>query len=152
MLGALPRKVLLLCSTVVGCVVLLLFASGWVGAGQVVASWYGPGLEGATTASGEPFNPNDYTAAHRTLPFETRLIVTYGERSVVVRVNDRGPYVAGRDLDLSQAAAQYLGLTSVGEATVGVAVADPSVPTGPYGPEAASPETASPRASRADRA
>ena len=132
--GALPRKVLLLSATVVGCVVLLLFASGWVGAGQMVASWYGPGFEGATTASGEPFDPNDYTAAHRKLPFETRLIVTYGERSVVVRVNDRGPYVAGRDLDLSQAAAQYLGLTSVGVAKVGVTVADPSVPTGPYVP------------------
>lgn len=104
---------------------------------QMVASWYGPGFEGATTASGETFNPNDYTAAHKTLPFGTKLIVTYNGRSVVVRINDRGPYVAGRDLDLSQAAAEYIGLTAAGEAAVEVSTADPSTPTGPYSPDAA---------------
>jgi len=97
----------------------------------VVATWYGPGFEGTTTASGEPFNASDYTAASRTLPFGTKLIVTYEGRSVVVRVNDRGPF-SEADLDLSQAAAEYLGMTAVGVATVDVVQADPSTPTGPY--------------------
>lgn len=116
--------------------VMLLGAAEMAHAEQMVASWYGPGFEGATTASGETFNPNDYTAAHKTLPFGTKLIVTYNGRSVVVRINDRGPYVAGRDLDLSQAAAEYIGLTAAGEATVEVSTADPSTPTGPYSPNA----------------
>lgn len=125
---------------------MLLFAAGLARADQMVASWYGPGFEGATTASGEPFNPNDYTAAHRTLPFGTKLIVTYNGRSVVVRINDRGPYVSGRDLDLSQAAAEYIGLTAVGEAAVSVETADPSTPTGPYsGASTTAPETPAPQ-------
>jgi rare lipoprotein A len=114
------------------CVGVVLVAAGVAKADQMVASWYGPGFEGATTASGEPFDPNDYTAAHKTLEFGTKLIVTYNGSSVVVRVNDRGPYVQGRDLDLSQAAAEYIGLTAVGEAAVEVSYADPSTPTGPY--------------------
>jgi rare lipoprotein A len=97
----------------------------------VLATWYGPGFEGAITASGEPFDAQDYTAASLTFPFGTKLIVTYEGRSVVVRVNDRGPYTEA-DLDLSQAAAEYLGLTAVGIATVDVVQADPSTPTGPY--------------------
>jgi rare lipoprotein A len=117
---------------IASCLTLLLFAAGLAKAEQWVASWYGPGFEGATTASGEPFDPYDYTAAHRTLPFGTKLIVTFDGRSVVVRVNDRGPYVAGRDLDLSQAAAEHIGLTTVGLATVDVDYADPATPTGPY--------------------
>lgn len=133
MIAAWPRRVLIAFAAVAGCVVLFLFAAAVVKAEQMVASWYGPGFEGNTTASGEPFDPYDYTAAHRTYEFGTRLIVTYEGRSVVVRVNDRGPYVAGRDLDLSQGAAEYLGLTSVGVATVGVEMAAPGTPTGPYG-------------------
>ena len=112
----------------------------------MVASWYGPGFEGAATASGEPFDPDDYTAAHRTLPFGTKLIVTYGGRSVVVRVNDRGPYVTGRDLDLSQAAAEYIGLTAVGVATVDMDHADPADPTGPYPGGAPAEGSATPQA------
>jgi rare lipoprotein A len=130
--GALQRSLFVSILAVTGCVALLLFAAGLVKAEQMVASWYGPGFEGATTASGEPFDPSDYTAAHRTLPFGTKLIVTLDGRSVVVRVNDRGPYVAGRDLDLSQAAAQHIGLTAVGVATVNVTTANPSAPTGPF--------------------
>lgn len=80
---------------------------------DAVASWYGPGFEGKRTANGETFDPRALTAAHRTLPFGTWLRVTYGGRFVVVRVNDRGPYVAGRDLDLSQGAAEMLGLAGV---------------------------------------
>jgi rare lipoprotein A len=65
------------------------------------------------TASGEVFDPNGFTA-HRTLPFGTRLMVSYRGRSVQVTVNDRGPYTGGRDLDLSRGAAEYLGLTRAG--------------------------------------
>ncbi len=83
-------------------------------ADPALASWYGSELEGSPTASGEPYNPWGYTAAHKTLPLGTELVVSYGGRSVQVTVNDRGPYVGGRDLDLSQGAATDLGLTSAG--------------------------------------
>jgi len=79
-----------------------------------LASWYGAGFEGTLTASGEVFDPYGFTAAHRTLPFGTRLTITYEGRSVQVTVNDRGPYSGGRDLDLSQGAAEALGLTRAG--------------------------------------
>ena len=79
-----------------------------------LASHYGSGFEGSRTASGEVFDPNGFTAAHRTLPFGTQLTVSYRGRSVQVIVNDRGPYTGGRELDLSRAAAEYLGLTRVG--------------------------------------
>jgi rare lipoprotein A len=67
------------------------------------ASWYGPGFHGRPTASGEPFNTNELTAAHRTLPFGTRVKVVHQKtgRFVVVRINDRGPYAHGRVIDLS---------------------------------------------------
>lgn len=87
---------------------------------QAVASWYGPGFERARTASGEPFDPRALSAASRTLPFGTLLRVGYGGRSVIVRVNDRGPFVPGRDLDLSQAAAAELRMPGV--ATVSVEI------------------------------
>jgi rare lipoprotein A len=75
------------------------------------ASWYGPGFDGNYTASGERFNQYDLTAAHRTLPFGTRVRVTNLDngRSVVVRITDRGPFVGDRVLDLSKGAAQVLG-------------------------------------------
>ena len=79
-----------------------------------LASHYGSGFEGSRTASGDVFDPDGFTAAHRTLPFGTRLTVSYHGRSVQVVVNDRGPYIGGRELDLSRAAAEYLGLTRVG--------------------------------------
>jgi rare lipoprotein A len=79
-----------------------------------LASWYGPGFRGLPTASGEPFDPQGYTAAHKTLPFGTDLVVNYRGRSVAVTVNDRGPYVGARELDLSRAAARDIGLTRVG--------------------------------------
>jgi len=88
----------------------------------LVSSWYGPGLEGNLTASGEVFDPySDYTAASLYYPMGTVLEVCYVE-CTVVRVNDLGPYVAGRDLDLSQAAAEDVGLTSVGTDVVDVRV------------------------------
>ena len=76
---------------------------------DVVASWYGEEFHGKTTANGEVFNQNDFTAAHRSFPFGTELIVTYDDKSVRVRINDRGPYKKGRKLDLSKAAADALG-------------------------------------------
>jgi rare lipoprotein A len=81
---------------------------------SMLASWYGPGFEGNPTASGEPYNPYGYTAAHKTLPLGTQLVVSYGGQSVQVTVNDRGPYVGDRELDLSQGAAEALGLTGAG--------------------------------------
>ena len=79
------------------------------------ASWYGPGFHGRPTASGEPFNTNELTAAHRTLPFGTRVKIVHRKtgRSVVLRINDRGPYAHGRVIDLSWASAQAIGITGV---------------------------------------
>jgi rare lipoprotein A (peptidoglycan hydrolase) len=82
-----------------------------------IASWYGPGFNGHTTANGEIYNMYDFTAAHKTLPFNTRLKVTYNGRSVLVRINDRGPYVGERFLDLSAASAQAIGLSGIGYVT-----------------------------------
>jgi rare lipoprotein A len=78
-----------------------------------IASFYG-NESGSKTASGQRFNQNAMTCAHRSLPFGTRLRVTHGERSVVVTVNDRGPFVRGRVLDLSTGAARAIGLTGSG--------------------------------------
>ena len=88
------------------------------------ASYYGF-ESGRHTASGERFDPNAMTAAHRTLPFGTLLRVTYQGRSVVVRINDRGPFVQKgghftRDIDLSQGAARRIGLPGVGQVTIEV--------------------------------
>lgn len=88
------------------------------------ASWYGPGFYGRRTANGEVFTGNDMTAAHRSLPFGTRVRVTNQNsgRSVVVRINDRGPFVGGRSIDLSRAAAERLGVVSSGVAPVSLQV------------------------------
>ena len=83
-------------------------------ADTVLASWYGPGLDGQLTASGEVFDAYGYTAAHNTLPLGTEITVSYAGRAVDVVVNDRGPYSGGRELDLSQGAAEYLGLAAAG--------------------------------------
>jgi rare lipoprotein A len=83
-------------------------------ADTALASWYGPGFDGQITASGEVFDAHGYTAAHNTLPLGTEITVTYAGRTVDVVVNDRGPYSGGRDLDLSQGAAEHLGLTTAG--------------------------------------
>jgi rare lipoprotein A (peptidoglycan hydrolase)/FtsZ-binding cell division protein ZapB len=79
-----------------------------------VASWYGPGFEGNPTASGQIFDPSLYTAASKELPLGSWLYVQHQGRGVVVLVNDRGPYVEGRILDLSHAAAQAVGITGLG--------------------------------------
>ena len=84
------------------------------------ASYYGPGFDGKKTASGEIFNQNDMTCAHKSLPFGTKLRVVRDDTgaSVEVRVNDRGPYVRDRIIDLSAAAGKKLGLDKVGHAKV----------------------------------
>ncbi len=82
-----------------------------------VASWYGPGFNGQHTADGENYDMFAYTAASKTLPFGTWLKVTFNDRSVFVRINDRGPYVGDRILDLSYASAQAIGLTGIGYVT-----------------------------------
>jgi len=78
-----------------------------------LASFYG-NESGRETASGQRFDQNKLTCAHRSLPFGTKLRITHGDRSVVVTVNDRGPFVRGRILDLSTAAARAVGLTDEG--------------------------------------
>jgi rare lipoprotein A len=95
-----------------------------------VASWYGPGFHGNRSASGEIYNQNAMTAAHRSLPFGTRVLVTNmnNGRSTVVRINDRGPFVRGRVIDLSAAAARVLGIVNTGIAPVKLQVLDPSQP------------------------
>lgn len=84
------------------------------------ASYYGPGFEGNLTANGETFDSSEMTCAHKSLPFNTWLRVTRVDtgESVVVRVNDRGPYAKGRILDLSAAAGKKIGLDKVGHAEV----------------------------------
>jgi len=93
-------------------------AGAELGRGQ--ASWYGPGFHGKRTASGERFDMNGLTAAHRTLPFGTRVRVRNIEngREVVVRINDRGPHIKDRIIDLSKAAAAELDFLQAGEAPV----------------------------------
>jgi rare lipoprotein A len=91
-----------------------------------IASWYGPGFHGNRSASGERYNQNAMTAAHRSLPFGTKVQVTNlrNGRSVVVRINDRGPFIRGRVIDLSAAAARVLGLMQSGTAPVQIDVLD----------------------------
>ncbi|NJL40249.1 MAG: septal ring lytic transglycosylase RlpA family protein [Leptolyngbyaceae cyanobacterium SM1_4_3] len=89
-----------------------------------MASWYGPGFHGNRSASGEIFNQNALTAAHRNLPFGTQVRVTNlsNGQSVIVRINDRGPYSGGRVIDLSAAAARAVGLIQAGVAPVSLDV------------------------------
>ncbi len=90
------------------------------------ASWYGGKFNGRLTSSGEVFDTNVKTAAHKTLPFGTvvRVVNLENGRSTTVRINDRGPFVEGRIIDLSRAAAEELGMVSSGVAKVSVEVVD----------------------------
>jgi hypothetical protein len=103
--------------------------AGLVATGEVVsgpASWYGPGFDGHPTASGAIFDQEAPTVAHRSLPLGTILLVHYRDRTALVLVNDRGPYVAGRVLDLSHGVARILGTTSSGVANVTAEVLVPA--------------------------
>lgn len=84
------------------------------------ASWYGPGFYGNRTANGEVFRPGTMTAAHRTLPFGTKVRVTnlWNGRSAIIRINDRGPFIGHRVIDLGHGAASSLGLIASGIAQV----------------------------------
>jgi len=96
---------------------------GWTEQGE--ASWYGPNFAGRPTANGETFDPSRLTAAHPSLPFDTRVRVTSLDtgRSVIVRINDRGPFARGRVIDLSRAAAEAIGLIATGVADVRIELA-----------------------------
>ncbi|WP_232509877.1 septal ring lytic transglycosylase RlpA family protein [cyanobacterium endosymbiont of Epithemia turgida] len=89
-----------------------------------MASWYGPGFHGRLTANGERYNQNGLTAAHKNLPFGTRVRVTNlnNGRSITVRINDRGPYAHGRIIDLSRGAARVIGLMGSGIAPVQIEI------------------------------
>jgi rare lipoprotein A (peptidoglycan hydrolase) len=110
------RRPLLLTLTVLG-----LFVSPWASAQDArslehgTASYYADKFNGLRTASGERYDPEEHTAAHRTLPFGSRVKVTNPNtgRSVIVRINDRGPFVKGRVIDLSRAAARLIGLNGL---------------------------------------
>ncbi|MEE8378681.1 MAG: septal ring lytic transglycosylase RlpA family protein [Candidatus Aminicenantaceae bacterium] len=88
------------------------------------ASWYGDDFHGKLTSNMEIYNMNDMTAAHKTLPFGTRVIVTNlnNHKTVTVRINDRGPFVEGRDIDLSYAAAKVLGMIGPGVVPVTIEI------------------------------
>ena len=87
-----------------------------------MASWYGPGYEGNMTASGEKYNPNAITAAHPSLPFNSKVKVVNLDngKELIVRINDRGPFVQGRVIDLSRASAEQIGMLHAGLANVKV--------------------------------
>ena len=96
---------------------LMLPAAARQQSGTALASWYGPGFHGRTTANGERYNQYGLTVAHKSLPFGTRLRICY-QGCVVVRVNDRGPYIGPREFDLSQGAAARIGLIDPGVARI----------------------------------
>jgi rare lipoprotein A len=94
----------------------------YIDKGEMTASWYGRKFHGRKTANGEVYNQMAFTAAHKDLRFGTLLRVTNpnNDQSVIVRINDRGPYIKGRQLDLSKASASALGLVEKGVAKVRV--------------------------------
>jgi rare lipoprotein A len=120
------------------------------------ASWYGAAFQGRRTASGEIFDKEGLTAAHRSLPFGTLLRVTCVDTggSVVVRVNDRGPFVSDRVIDLSEAAARLIGLLpeGTGEVTCLLLRPEESLAFGPPGPPLARPSPKAPEVSPPIRA
>ncbi len=91
-------------------------AISYIDKGYMTASWYGPRFHGKETANGEIYNQMAFTAAHKYLRFGTLLKITNprNDQSVIVRINDRGPYIGGRQLDLSKAAALQLGMMKRG--------------------------------------
>ncbi len=105
-----------------GCVRTKYFPEGNIQRGY--ASWYGDDFHGKLTSNMEIYNMNDMTAAHKTLPFGTHVIVTNlnNNKTVTVRINDRGPFVEGRDIDLSFAAAKVLGMIGPGVVPVTIEI------------------------------
>lgn len=113
----------------VGASVILVVAALWMASGGPyyeigIASWYGPGFDGNLTANGEVYDMDGISAAHKTLPFGTVVEVVEfdtGNR-IVVRINDRGPFVEGRIIDLSRGAAEELGIVAKGITRVGLRI------------------------------
>lgn len=108
--------------TLVGLIVLYQVAGPYYETG--IASWYGPGFHGNLTANGEVYDMYGISAAHKTLPFGTivRVVEIETGRSVVVRINDRGPFIEGRIIDLSKGAAEKLGIVEKGITGVGLRI------------------------------
>ena len=106
-------------SKVFGAASAVLLATPATAASTMLSSWYGPYFHGRLTANGEVYNQWGHTAAHKTLPFGTRLRVCY-QGCVNVRINDRGPFIGPRELDLSRGAAEAIGLIGPGVASVKV--------------------------------
>ena len=107
---------------VIGAIVLWQVAGPYYEVG--IASWYGPGFQGNHTANGEIYDMNGISAAHKTLPFGTivRVVDLDTGRNIVVRINDRGPFIEGRIIDLSRGAAEKLGIVDKGIAHVGLRI------------------------------
>jgi len=108
--------------TLVGLIVLYQVAGPYYETG--IASWYGPGFHGNLTANGEVYDMYGVSAAHKTLPFGTivRVVEIETDRSIVVRINDRGPFIEGRIIDLSKGAAEKLGIVEKGITEVGLRI------------------------------
>lgn len=109
--------------------ILMIFTTGFIWAGEVEegdASYYADSLDGNKTASGEPYDKNALTAAHRTLPFGTRVKITYLKtgKTVDVVINDRGPHAKDRIIDLSGAAARQIGMVDDGHGIVSIEAYD----------------------------
>ncbi len=108
--------------TLIGLVLLYQVAGPYYEVG--IASWYGPGFDGNYTANGEVYDMNEISAAHKTLPFGTvvRVVEFSTGKSIVVRINDRGPFIEGRIIDLSKGAAKELGIIDKGITKVGLRI------------------------------
>ncbi|MDQ3503899.1 MAG: septal ring lytic transglycosylase RlpA family protein, partial [Actinomycetota bacterium] len=107
------------------------YPQGYAASGSLLtglASWYGPGFVGSPTASGTPYDPERLTCAHKTLPLRTVLRVSANGRSVSCLVNDRGPYVGPRILDLSRAGSRALGFDGVQQVTIEILAPAPPSP------------------------
>ena len=115
-------------ATMAGLLIVFVFSiSAIAGTEDGIASYYADSLDGNLTASEEPYDRNALTAAHRTLAFGTKVKVTNLDngKSVIVRINDRGPHTSGRIIDVSGAAADKLGLRDVGTAKVKLEILEP---------------------------
>jgi rare lipoprotein A len=121
---ALAAKIRVLCIAVLLTISLVLEAQVVAQADPMVATYYANKYAGKPTASGQPYDPYAFTAAHPSLPFGTKLSVSYDGKSIIVTINDRLPYGSDSDLDLSWAAANALGLLEVGTATVDAEVVE----------------------------
>lgn len=120
------RRILLIAALLIS--VVPVFAD-YVYKSEAVASYYADKFHGRKTSNGETFNMYALTAAHKTLPFNTKVVVTNlsNGKNVTVRINDRGPFIAGREIDLSKAAAEKLDMIKSGTAKVKITIIDAKI-------------------------